>query len=59
MATQRELERMSAEELGQWMVDQGYGEEVREAFISKLFYNLKPYSLEISSVHLMQPYNCP
>ena len=36
MASQRELERMSAEELGQWMVDKGFGEGVQEAFISKL-----------------------
>jgi len=36
MASQRELEGMSAEELGQWMVDKGFGEEARDAFISKL-----------------------
>ena len=33
------LEKMSAEELGDWVIKMGFGEEVRDAFIGKsIFY---------------------
>ena len=33
-----ELDQMSVEELGQWVVDKGFSEEVREAFSGKRMY---------------------
>ena len=38
MASSSELDQMSVEELGQWIVDKGFAEEVREAFSGKLIY---------------------
>lgn len=31
------LEKMSVEELGDWMIERGFGEEIKDAFMGKCF----------------------